>query len=59
MGYSTIFEGTFTLDRPLSPEHKGILEQLAQEEHLPGEDVTVKIFNREYEDRVHRTGVTA
>jgi hypothetical protein len=38
MGYETRFDGKFTLDRPLTPEHKSVLEELAQEEHVLGED---------------------
>lgn len=36
MGYSMLFDGMFTLNRPLTPEHKAILDELAQEEHVPG-----------------------
>jgi len=38
MGYHTEFQGQFLLDRPLSPEHKEALDDLAEEEHTPGED---------------------
>ena len=38
MGYDTLFEGRFSLDRPLTPEHKAALEEFAQEEHVPGEE---------------------
>lgn len=38
MGYDTTFEGRFQLNRPLSPGHKAALEELADEEHIPGED---------------------
>lgn len=38
MGYNTVFEGRFKLDRPLSPAHKQVLDELADEEHEPGED---------------------
>ena len=38
MGYSTYFQGRFQLNRPLSPEHQAALEQLADNEHYPGED---------------------
>jgi hypothetical protein len=38
MGYETTFEGKFTFDRPLTPEHKAVLDELAQAEHVAGED---------------------
>ena len=38
MGYDTLFEGEFTLDRPLTPEHKSILDELAETEHTIGEE---------------------
>jgi hypothetical protein len=38
MGYDTTFDGMFRLDRPLTPEHKAVLDELAQEEHVGGED---------------------
>lgn len=38
MGYTTLFEGIFRLNRALTPEHKAVLDELAQEEHVPGED---------------------
>jgi hypothetical protein len=38
MGYSTDFIGEFHLNTPLSLEHKRILDELAAEEHVPGED---------------------
>jgi hypothetical protein len=37
MGYSTNFEGEFQLSLPLTAEHKAILVDLAQQEHVPGE----------------------
>src|SRR5690348_5831908 len=39
MGYDIFFDGRFTLDRPLAPEHKAELDRLASEEH-EGEDGT-------------------
>ena len=38
MGYDTTFDGMFRLDRPLTPEHKVVLDELAQEEHFAGGD---------------------
>jgi hypothetical protein len=38
MGYDTRFEGIFILDRPLTKEHKTVLEAFARIEHRPGED---------------------
>jgi hypothetical protein len=32
MGYTTEFKGAFALDRPLSPEHKSVLDKLADYE---------------------------
>lgn len=36
-GYTTTFEGRFTLNHPLTPEHYDVLTRFAQEEHYPGE----------------------
>ena len=33
MGYSTYFSGEFTLDKPLTAEHKKILEDFAEADH--------------------------
>ena len=38
MGYDTTFEGRFQLNRPLSEEHEAVLEELADGEHVFGED---------------------
>ena len=38
MGYDIRIEGQFILDRPLTKEHKTILEVFAKSEHTPGED---------------------
>jgi hypothetical protein len=38
MGYDTYFEGRFQLDRPLTQEHRTILEELHDMEHKLGED---------------------
>lgn len=37
MGLNTDFYGQFALDRPLTAEHRAILEEFAEEEHEPSE----------------------
>lgn len=34
MGYTTEFKGEFTLDRPLSPEHKAYLVKFSEQRHM-------------------------
>ncbi|HEX4794683.1 MAG TPA: hypothetical protein VH370_12860 [Humisphaera sp.] len=38
MGYNTSFTGSFDIDPPLTREHRDILRELAETEHIPGED---------------------
>ena len=38
MGLNTNFHGKFFLDRPLTPEHKAILEEFADTEHEDDEE---------------------
>lgn len=45
MGYQTYFSGQFLLDRPLTPEHKKILDDFNTERHDPG---TVPEFKGPY-----------